>query len=94
MDTIIRNILSIKTGFVFEILIELFIDIILDHLEAASSVQWITKTGCVNNRHSKFDSFFENVQLFLFNRHSSIQEFLYAGNFTLFVQVPQEETID
>ncbi len=94
MNSIVCDILSIKTRLVSEVLIELFVDIILDWLEAVIRVKRVSIARSVNNSDSQFDSFLNDIQLFFVHIYCSVDQFIDTQYFSVFVEIGQKETIN
>lgn len=73
----VRNILAVKSALVFEILIELLVDIVLDHIEAVLAIEAIAEARSVDNGYPQFNTLLNNIQLFLVYGHCPLQDFVY-----------------
>ena len=67
MNSIVHNVLPIESRFIAEVLVELFVDIVFDALETIVCVQRIAIAWSIDDGHFQLYSFFNYVQLFLFD---------------------------
>ena len=94
MHSVVSYILAVESRLIFEVLVELLVDIILDRLKAVITIERIAITGSVHNSDPQFDALFDYIQLFLIDSDCPLEKFVHIWNFAVFVEIGQKETVD